>query len=92
MSCAGVTVTLLPVLDANAAAASVTALVSASPEEAIRTCRFAGPADFCGAAFELLKLLPHAALASTRAVAANAKPPRRSRLVMGVVPPLGGDL
>ena len=43
MSCAGVTVTLLPVLDAQAAAALLTALVSASPDEAMRTCRFAGP-------------------------------------------------
>src|ERR1700712_1707976 len=47
MSWAGVTFAVLPEDVAHFAAASFTALVSASPEEAIRTWRLAGPVDCC---------------------------------------------
>ncbi|WP_345403788.1 hypothetical protein [Nonomuraea salmonea] len=46
---------------AHAAAASLTAFVSASPEEAIRTCSSAGPPLCCrGAACRSSKPLPQA--------------------------------
>ena len=91
MSCAGVTVTVLPVLDAHAAAASLTALVSASPDEPMRICRFAGPAVSAVPPW-LLNPLPHAALASTSATARQCQAASAESSCHGCVPPLGGDL
>src|SRR5689334_4133432 len=83
MSCAGVTVALLPLLEAHWAAASCTALVSASPEDAIMILRSAGPA-LCWVVVDPLssKPLPHALVATSDPASAAASAAWRS-LVMG---------
>src|SRR5215472_2774511 len=86
MSWAGVTVALLPVELAHDAAAALTALVSASPDDPIRIFRSAFPV-VCGAAL-LLKPLPQAAVSSTTVVATSAARRRLSgRTISGL---LGG--
>src|SRR5690349_1885396 len=84
MSCAGVTVALLPLPDAHWAAASCTALVSASPEDAIRILRSAGPA-LCWVVVDPLssKPLPQALAAASDPASRAAKAAWRS-LVIGV--------
>src|SRR5689334_2528980 len=92
MSCAGVTVALLPLLVAHWAAASCTALVSAAPDEAIMILRSAGPA-LCWVVVEPLssKPLPHPAATSDPASAA-ARAAWRSLVIGGSpgVRPSGG--
>src|ERR1051325_5345468 len=69
MSCAGVTVAVLPDVLAQASAAVFTAAVSASPDEAIRICSEAGP-DFC--VVFLSNPLPQAAAPTINTVASAA--------------------
>src|SRR5262245_37920080 len=73
MSWAGVTVAVLPDDLAQAAAACLTASVSAWPEEPMRICRLAGP-EVCwlGWACWSLKPLPQAGQARTGARASSA--------------------
>src|SRR5215203_1550417 len=73
MSWAVVTVAVFPLAFAHVAAASVTALVSASPDEAMRICSDAGPLLCCADVDSLSNPLPpHAALASSPAVVKTA--------------------
>src|SRR5215467_13453967 len=74
MSWAGVTVAVLPLELAHAAAAALTALVSASPDEPMRICRSAFTVD-CGV---LLLLLPHAAGSKATIVPSMATRKRES--------------
>src|SRR5262245_28533929 len=83
MSWAGVTVAVLPDALAQAAAAVCTACVSASPEDPMRICRFAGPVCCC---WSSLKPLPHAVVASTTAIARTATGLRWDGLAMSVPP------
>src|SRR5215475_9714690 len=90
MSWAGVTTAVFPVELAHDAAAALTALVSASPDDPISICRLAFPVDW-GAAL-LLKPLPQAAVSATTDVTMSAVRSRLSgRTISGLLSGVTAD-